>query len=82
MENEMIMNEEVIETATEELAAVDSKKGLIAAGVAVAIIGGVIVYKKVIKPALAKRKAKKEAEATEEEFDESTVSEEFESYED
>lgn len=79
MENEMIMNEEVIETATEEIAAIDSKKGLIVAGVAIAIIGGTIVYKKVIKPALAKRKAKKEDEAMDAEIEE-TESEDCESY--
>lgn len=71
MENEMIINEEVIETAAEEIAEVNPKKGLIVAGVALVFIGGVIVYNKIIKPAFAKRKAKKEVEASEDEFDES-----------
>lgn len=35
----------------------------VAAGVGVALIGGFILYKKVIKPLIAKRKASKESKA-------------------
>lgn len=72
--NEIMVNEEVIE-ATEEIAVTKSHTGLkIAAGVGLGLIVGAIIYKKVIKPAIAKAKAKKE---------ESTVIEgEFEEVED
>lgn len=58
MENDVMMNEEVIEV-TEELAEVESNKGLIALGVGAAVIVGVIAYKKIVKPVVAKIKAKK-----------------------
>lgn len=71
MENEIMVNNEVVEN-TEEIATEQSGKGLlIAAGVGLAVIVGGIVYKKVIKPAIAKAKAKKEAEeAVEADFEE------------
>lgn len=60
MENNQV-NTEVVEEAV----ATGSGKGLIIAAVVggVILVGG-IVYKKFVAPALAKRKAKKEAEAT------------------
>lgn len=69
--NEIMVNDEVIE-ATEEIADVKSGNGLfVAAAVGAALIVGAIVYKKVIKPAIAKAKAKKEAsEVIEAEFEE------------
>ena len=72
--NEIMVNEDVIEV-TEEIAVTKSNTGLkIAAGVGLGLIVGAVVYKKVIKPAIAKIKAKKE---------ESTVIEgEFEEVED
>lgn len=69
--NEIMVNDEVIE-ATEEI--VETKTGnglLIAAGVGAALIVGTIIYKKVIKPAIAKAKAKKaESEMINGEFEE------------
>lgn len=58
--NEIMVNEEIIE-ATEEVTTENSGNGLlIAAIVGGALLVGGIVYKKVIKPAIAKAKAKKE----------------------
>lgn len=66
MEEEIMNNEEVLET-TEEEEVVDQKshKGLVAIAVAgaAALVGG-IAYKKIVKPLIAKRKAKKELEAS------------------
>ena len=62
MENEVMMNEEVIET-TEEIAEVESGKGLIALAAVGTIIVGAIVYKTIVKPTIAKIKAKKAAKA-------------------
>jgi flagellar biosynthesis/type III secretory pathway M-ring protein FliF/YscJ len=62
MENEVMMNEEVLET-TEEVCEAESGKGLIALAVVGTIIVGGIVFTKVIKPAIAKIKAKKAAKA-------------------
>lgn len=62
--NEILVNEDVIET-TEEIMTDSSNKGLIVAGVACALVVGAIVYKKLIKPAIAKRKAKKQGEVIE-----------------
>ena len=68
------MTNEVVEETTEEIADAGLGKGKIAAatiGVAVLIGGSMILYKKVIKPAIAKAKAKKaqsdvvDSEATE-----------------
>ena len=69
--NEIMVNEEVIE-ATEEIVTDKAGKGLfVAAAVGAALIVGSIVYKKVIKPAIAKAKAKKESEeAIEADFEE------------
>lgn len=62
MEEEIMNNEEVFET-TEEEEVVDQKshKGLVAIAVAgAAALVGTIAYKKIVKPLIAKRKAKKE----------------------
>ena len=58
--NEEIMVNEVIET-TEEIATASSGKGFkVAAGVGLTVLGGFVAYKYVIKPVIAKIKAKKE----------------------
>ena len=57
---EIMVNEEVIEVA-EELVPVRSGKGGVVAAVALGTtLAGVAIYKFVIKPLAAKRKAKKE----------------------
>lgn len=66
MEEEIMNNEEVYEI-TEEEEVVDQKshKGLVAIAVAgAAALVGTIAYKKIVKPLIAKRKAKKELEAS------------------
>lgn len=56
--NEIMLDEEVFEAAEE--VAVRPSKALVAAGaVAGVVLVGVVVYKKLIKPAIAKAKAKK-----------------------
>lgn len=69
MENEIMINEEVVEEAA-EVAGFDSKKGLIAVAIGAAAIVGVVVYKKVVKPMIAKRKAQKEQAVIEGAFEE------------
>lgn len=64
MENEVMMNEEVIE-ATEEVAEAESGKGLIALAAVGTIIVCAIAYKKIVKPTIAKIKARKAAKAEE-----------------
>ena len=62
MENNEIMVNEEIMGATEEIVPAIPKKGLIIAGVtAAALVVGGFVYKKFIKPAIAKAKADKES---------------------
>ena len=59
--NEILTNENVVETAEEVIEKVDSCKGIkIAAGVGGAVILGVIAYKFIVKPMIAKVKAKKD----------------------
>ena len=54
--NEIMMNEEVIETA-EEIVRKSPNKALKVAGIGgVAVLGGFVAYKYVIKPAVAKFK--------------------------
>ena len=77
MENEMMINEEVIEGVA-EVDTGSSKKGLIALGIGVAVLAGVLVYKKVVKPIRAKRKAKKENTEIEAEFEETVDQEDSE----
>lgn len=57
---EIMVNEDVMETV-EDIANDGSSKVLaIAAGVALAVGAGVLLYKKVIKPAIKRHKAEKE----------------------
>lgn len=58
--NEIMVNEEVVEV-TEDMVNVGNGKGFkVAAGVGLAGLGGYTIYKFIVKPLLAKRKAKKE----------------------
>lgn len=58
--NEILTNEEVMET-TEEIVNASSGKGFkVAAGIGLAVLAGVVAYKYIGKPLLAKIKAKKE----------------------
>lgn len=68
--NEIMVNEEVIDT-TEEIATASSGKGIkMAAGIiALAVIGGVGAYRYIVKPMVAKIKAKKEQQGINEEVD-------------
>lgn len=80
MENEVMTNNEVIEVAEEITPVNYSKKGLIIAGAAAALVVGAIIYKKIIKPAIAKKKAEKEnSEMIEVDYKESDVEEDYES---
>jgi len=66
--NKIMVNEEVMEAT--EIATPGAGKGFkIAAGVGLAVLGSVIAYKYVVKPIVAKIKAKK-AQNEFEEFDE------------
>jgi hypothetical protein len=67
--NEIMVNE-VIET-TEGIATASSGKGFkVAAGyISLAVLGGCVAYKYVIKPVTAKIKAKKEQQGINEEVD-------------
>lgn len=71
MEDEIIINEEFEET-TEEIEPTKSKPGFLtiaAVSVGVAAVG-YLAYKKVVKPLVAKHKAKKESKAMLVELDE------------
>ena len=58
--NEILTNEEAMET-TEEIVNASSGKGFkVAAGICLAVLAGVVAYKYIGKPLLAKIKAKKE----------------------
>ena len=58
MENEIMNNEEVMETVTEEVTEMNSGKGLkVAAGVGLVVLAGTIAYK-FGKPMVAKMKAR------------------------
>lgn len=71
--NEILTNENVVETAEEVIEKVDSCKGMkIAAGVGGAVILGVIAYKFIVKPIIAKVKAEKEMVDTEAETTDDT----------
>lgn len=59
--NEILTNENVVDTAEEVIEKVDSCKGIkIVAGVGGAVILGVIAYKFIVKPMIAKGKTKKD----------------------
>ena len=76
--NEILTNEEVMET-TEEIGNASSGKGVkVAAGIGLAVLAGVVAYKYIGKPLLAKLKAKKEEkqEIADVEFNESDVKDE------
>lgn len=67
--NEIMANEEVIEL-TEEIVTARFENGIkMTVGIGLAVLGGVAAYKYLIKPMVAKIKAKKEQQAMEEEFD-------------
>ena len=67
--NEIMVNEEVIE-ATEEIATASSGNGIkMTAGIGLAVLGGVVAYKYIVKPMVAKIKAKKEQQKIDAEFD-------------
>lgn len=58
--NEIMVNEDVIEV-TEEIANAGFGKGFkVTAGIGLTALGGFVAYKYVIKPVMAKIKAKKE----------------------
>lgn len=70
--NEIMVNEEVIENTAEEIVKASSGTALkVAGGIGLAVLAGVVVYKFVAKPAIARFKAKDDwsdvvdAEATE-----------------
>ena len=59
--NEIMNNEEVMETATEEIVKASSGKGFkVAAGIGLAVLAGVVIYRYVGKSMIAKIKAQKE----------------------
>ena len=67
--NEIMNNEEVMETATEEIVKASSGKGVkVAAGLAV--LAGVVIYRYVGKSMIAKIKAQKEQQIIDAEWDE------------
>lgn len=69
--NEIMVNEDVIEV-TEEIATANFGKGFkVTAGIGLTAIGGFAAYKYVIKPVMAKIKAKKEQQKIDADFDES-----------
>jgi len=75
--NEIMVNEEVIKT-TEEIATASSGKGFkVAAGVGLTVLGGFVAYKYIIKPIIAKIKAK-HGETIELKDDEDDEDDEFE----
>ncbi len=59
--NEEIMVNELIEETTDKITTTSSGKGFkVAAGVGLTVLVGVVAYKYVIKPVVAKIKAQKE----------------------
>ena len=71
--NEILTNENVVETAEEVVETANSCKGMkIAAGVGGAVILGAIAYKFIVKPIIAKVKAEKEMVDTEAETTDDT----------
>lgn len=71
MNNEIMVNEEIMDAVEEAVVSRTFNEGLVygSVGTAAVMIGGHFLIKKVVKPAIQKIKAKKEAEAeiTEEE---------------
>lgn len=76
--NEIMVNEEVIEV-TEEIATAGSGNGIkMAAGIGLAVLGGVVAYKYLVKPMVVKIKAKKEQQrinAEVDDFDDAKIDE-------
>ena len=69
--NEIMNNEEVMETATEEIVKASSGKGVkVAAGIGLAVLAGVVIYRYVGKSMIAKIKAQKEQQIIDAELDE------------
>lgn len=69
--NEIMNNEEVMETATEEIVKASSGKGFkVAAGIGLAVLAGDVIYRYVGKPMIAKIKARKEQQIIDAEWDE------------
>lgn len=60
--------EEIIETAQDAVVSTVTKSKYSAIGVGLLIGGGIIAYHKLVKPALAKRKAKKQAKKQNEQY--------------
>lgn len=70
--NEIMNNEEVMETTTEEIVKASSGEGFkVAAGVGLAVLAGVVIYKYVGKPMIAKIKARKEQQVIDAEWEDS-----------
>ena len=63
MNNEIMVNEEIIDAVEEAVTSKTFEEGLVygSVGTAVILVGGNLLYKKVLKPAYIKFKAKKEA---------------------
>lgn len=60
----MTTNEEAIVEVAEEITTADSGKAMkVVAGVGLTVLAGTVIYKFVVKPLVAKAKAKKEAKA-------------------
>lgn len=69
--NEIMNNEEVMETATEEIDKASSDTGFsVTAGIGLAILAGAVIYRYVGKPIIAKIKAHKEQQIIDAEWDE------------
>lgn len=65
--NEIMVNEEVMETV-EEVTSNAHGNGLVIAAVGAAVVGaGYLIGKKIVKPMIAKHKAKKELEKSQQE---------------
>lgn len=62
MEEKIVLNEEVVEMAEDVVTSKSGKAVKAVVGVGVAALVGRIVYKRVIKPVIAKLKAKKNSE--------------------
>lgn len=69
--NEIMNNEEVMEATTEEVVKASSGKVGISAGIGLAVLAGVVIYKYVGKPMVAKIKAQKEQQIIDAEWDDS-----------
>lgn len=70
--NEIMNNEDVMETTTEDVVEAGSGGGfLVAAGVGLAVLAGVVIYRYVGKPIIAKIKAQKEQQVIDAEWEDS-----------